>query len=90
MASFREKEAFVVLYNMTSSREVGLLAQWVHKIHENRNIDNAVVLVLGTWADDEAHVQTQLIEEQRQTILQKHKAQCYACKQPEATAETNC
>ena len=66
--NFRQKEGFVLLYDMTSERQIKDLPEWIDKIIENTTINNSVILIMGNKLDETTDYHLEQIETQRLEI----------------------
>jgi len=46
-STFRDKEAFIIIYDMSSLVEISRLVQWYERIVDEANCSKAVLLFLG-------------------------------------------
>lgn len=77
--NFRQKEGFVLVYDMTSVRQIKDLPDWIDKIIENTTINNSVILVMGNKLDETSDENLEQIENQRLEIQKRHRLECRRC-----------
>ena len=48
---FRDKHAFILLFDMSSKIQVSRLTQWVQTIHDRMTVEHGLLLLLGNETD---------------------------------------
>lgn len=72
---FRDKHAFILLFDMSSKIQVSRLTQWVQTIHDRMTVEHGLLLLLGNKTDkSEPTLANQLL-----LIDQLHKDTCTEC-----------
>ena len=77
-SNFREKEAFIIVYNMSSLIDVSSLELWFKKILESSNNKFSIILALGNTTDLNIDDRNEAYKMQ-QKIKRTHYFECPDC-----------
>lgn len=76
--NFREREAFIIIYDVTSKIQVSKLFQWYVKIQESANIADHICLFLGNNQSSRKFSKEEISCEHKK-IVAAHKKDCDDC-----------
>lgn len=78
MRNFREREGFIIIYDVTSKIQVAKLTRYFDKIRDCANIADFVVLFLGNNSSCRKFSREEIMTQQRR-ITAKHREDCTQC-----------
>jgi hypothetical protein len=75
--NFRDKEAFIIIYDMGSKIQCSRLKDWYIKIRQEATEEKSVLLFLGNSAEN--GVEMELLKNAQAEIRALHREQCETC-----------